>query len=126
MTGSENSCIQPLENPGAPGEPVSGGVDYALNLNLAFVRCSLRLSDYDQFHFFFQTSSLTFTINGATFTPPTVPVLLQILSGAQTADSLLPSGSVYSLPSNSTIGEKYPEICQYSFHIDHINRAFNS
>ncbi|KAF5390698.1 hypothetical protein D9757_002571 [Collybiopsis confluens] len=74
----------PLENPGAPGEPEVGGVDYALNLALAF------------------TSSLKFTINDETFTPPTVPVLLQILSGAQTADSLLPSGSVYSLPSNST------------------------
>ncbi|KIK67868.1 hypothetical protein GYMLUDRAFT_155173 [Collybiopsis luxurians FD-317 M1] len=82
--------LVPLDNPGAPGEPVAGGVDYALNLDLAF------------------TSSLTFTINGATFTPPTVPVLLQILSGAQTADSLLPSGSVYSLPSNSSIEISIP------------------
>ncbi|KAK7032510.1 laccase, multicopper oxidase, benzenediol:oxygen oxidorectuctase [Paramarasmius palmivorus] len=76
---------QPLENPGAPGEAVVGGVDYALHLNFAF------------------TSSATFTVNDVTFVPPTVPVLLQILSGAQTADSLLPSGSVVALPANSTI-----------------------
>jgi hypothetical protein len=43
-----------------------------------------------------------FQINGASWpsTGPTVPVLLQILSGAQTAQSLLPAGSVYTLPSN--------------------------
>ncbi|ESK86292.1 laccase [Moniliophthora roreri MCA 2997] len=77
--------LVPLENPGAPGDPVVGGVDYALHLNFAF------------------TSAATFTVNDATFVPPTVPVLLQILSGAQTADTLLPSGSVVALPSNSTI-----------------------
>ncbi|KAF5356713.1 hypothetical protein D9758_013747 [Tetrapyrgos nigripes] len=45
----------------------------------------------------------TFQINDESFIPPTVPVLLQILSGAQSADSLLPSGSLYSLPLNSTV-----------------------
>ncbi|KAI3612921.1 laccase [Moniliophthora roreri] len=62
--------LVPLENPGAPGDPVVGGVDYALHLNFAF------------------TSTATFTVNDATLVPPTVPVLLQILSGAQTADTL--------------------------------------
>ncbi|KAI3603908.1 laccase [Moniliophthora roreri] len=62
--------LVPLENPGAPGDPVVGGVDYALHLDFAF------------------TSAATFTVNDATFVPPTVPVLLQILSGAQTADTL--------------------------------------
>uniref|UniRef100_A0A0W0EWH1 Laccase n=1 Tax=Moniliophthora roreri TaxID=221103 RepID=A0A0W0EWH1_MONRR len=55
--------LVPLENPGAPGDPVVGGVDYALHLNFAF------------------TSTATFTVNDATLVPPTVPVLLQILSG---------------------------------------------
>jgi iron transport multicopper oxidase len=42
-------------------------------------------------------------INNASFPNmgPTVPVLLQILSGAQTAQSLVPAGSVYTLPSNT-------------------------
>ncbi len=42
-------------------------------------------------------------INEATFNPPTVPVLLQILSGAQYAQELLPAGSVYGLPMNASI-----------------------
>ncbi|KAJ3884646.1 laccase lcc6 [Lentinula edodes] len=45
----------------------------------------------------------SFLVNGVKFVPPTVPVLLQILSGATTAASLLPAGSVYTLPLNSTI-----------------------
>ncbi|KAJ6549619.1 laccase [Mycena vulgaris] len=57
--------------------------------------------------------SLDFTtflwkINGSTFTPPTVPVLLQILSGAQQAQDLLPSGSVYTLPPNKVIEVSIP------------------
>ncbi|KAK0224304.1 laccase lcc5 [Armillaria fumosa] len=82
--------LVPLENPGAPGSPEVGGVDYALNLAFAF------------------TSAGTFTVNGAQFTAPTTPVLLQILSGAQSADDLLPEGSVFPLPINSTIEISMP------------------
>ena len=42
------------------------------------------------------------------FFPPTVPVLLQILSGAQSAQNLLPAGSVYPLPPNQTIEVSIP------------------
>ena len=49
-----------------------------------------------------------FSINGATFVPPTVPVLLQILSGASSAQDLLPTGSVYTLPGNSVIEISLP------------------
>jgi iron transport multicopper oxidase len=38
-----------------------------------------------------------FLVNGVSFEPPTVPVLLQILSGTSNATDLLPSGSVYGL-----------------------------
>ncbi|KAI3606344.1 laccase [Moniliophthora roreri] len=77
--------LVPLENPGAPGDPVVGGVDVAMHLDFAF------------------TSAAQFTVNGVTFVSPTVPVLLQILSGAQTADSLLPTGSIITLPVNATV-----------------------
>ncbi|CAK5284939.1 unnamed protein product [Mycena citricolor] len=73
--------LHPLVNPGAPGGAFIGGADVQLNLALAF-----------------NTTTLKFMVNGVTFVPPTVPVLLQILSGAQAAQSLLPSGSVYTLP----------------------------
>ncbi|KAK0451157.1 laccase lcc5, partial [Desarmillaria tabescens] len=77
--------LVPLENSGAPGSPEVGGVDLALHLALAF------------------KTSGAFTVNGASFVPPTTPILLQILSGARNANNLLPEGSVYSLPANSTI-----------------------
>uniref|UniRef100_UPI00403B38C7 Laccase n=1 Tax=synthetic construct TaxID=32630 RepID=UPI00403B38C7 len=83
--------LHPLENPGAPGAPTAGGADVNINLALAF-----------------SGTSGKFTINGASFTPPTVPVLLQILSGAQTAQDLLPSGSVYTLPPNKVIEISIP------------------
>ncbi|CAK5265814.1 unnamed protein product [Mycena citricolor] len=73
--------LHPLVNPGAPGRPFIGGADVQLNLALGF-----------------NLTALKFTINGNAFAAPTVPVLLQILSGAQKAQSLLPSGSVYTLP----------------------------
>ncbi|EEB99735.1 hypothetical protein MPER_00514 [Moniliophthora perniciosa FA553] len=44
-----------------------------------------------------------FMINQTQFTVPNVPVLLQILSGAQAAQDLLPRGSVYDLPKNKVI-----------------------
>lgn len=37
------------------------------------------------------------------FQSPSIPVLLQILSGSTSATDLLPAGSVYTLPGNSTI-----------------------
>ncbi|KAK0488306.1 laccase lcc5, partial [Armillaria luteobubalina] len=81
--------LVPLENPGAPGSPVAGGVDVAKNLAFAF-------------------SAGAFTVNGVTFVPPTTPVLLQLLSGAQNANDLLPQGSVYPLPLNATIEISMP------------------
>ncbi|KAF8999336.1 yellow laccase [Cyathus striatus] len=85
------TSLHPLSNPGAPGTPVQGGADVALNLNVAF-----------------SFTDLKFTVNGATFNPPSVPVLLQILSGAQTAQDLLPPGSVYVLPPNKVIELSFP------------------
>ncbi|KZP11724.1 multicopper oxidase [Athelia psychrophila] len=83
--------LVPLVDPGAPGTAEIGGADVLLNLDIAF-----------------SATDLNFTINGDSFTPPTVPVLLQILSGAQLATDLLPSGSVYVLPSNSVIELSMP------------------
>nr|AAL89554.2 laccase [Trametes hirsuta] len=69
--------------------PVPGASDKAINMAFNF-------------------NGSNFFINGASFVPPTVPVLLQILSGAQTAQDLLPSGSVYVLPSNASIEISFP------------------
>ena len=53
--------------------------------------------------FAFNFTAFDFTVNGASFVPPTVPVLLQILSGVSAAEDLLPSGDVYVLPPNKVI-----------------------
>jgi iron transport multicopper oxidase len=48
-------------------------------------------------------------MNGASFFPPTLPVILQILSGVQSAQDLLPAGSVYTLPPNKVIEISIPD-----------------
>ncbi|RPD57213.1 laccase C [Lentinus tigrinus ALCF2SS1-7] len=92
-----------LENPAAPGKPEpGGGVDYALNLRIDF-------------------NALNFTVNGHTFVSPNVPVLLQILSSTHKAQSLLPKGSVYTLPENSTIELSVPAFATGGPHPFHLH-----
>ncbi|KAK0205756.1 laccase [Desarmillaria ectypa] len=96
--------LHPLENPGAPGLPQAGGADVSLNLALAF-----------------DISTFRFTVNGASFIPPTAPVLLQILSGANSAQNLLPSGSVYTLPPNKVIEISIPGLAVGGPHPFHLH-----
>ncbi|KAI0000119.1 laccase T2 copper depleted [Russula compacta] len=69
-----------------PGQPYPGGADINIELNV-----------------FLNTTILEFFVNNASFVPPTVPVLLQILSGAKKASDLLPSGSIYGLEPNKSV-----------------------
>nr|QID90256.1 laccase [Trichaptum abietinum] len=92
--------LVPLINPGAPGEPVAGGANVTLNLQIGRDAASKNL-----------------TINGVAFVPPNVPVLLQVLSGTTNAADLLPSGSIYSLPSNSVIEVSIPGGGNHPFHL---------
>jgi iron transport multicopper oxidase len=90
QTGGANPLLEtslsPLKNPGVPGAPVQGGADIDLHFNIIF-----------------NTTDQRFWVNGATFIPPSVPVLLQILSGAGSAQELLPSGSIYVLPRGKSV-----------------------
>ncbi|KAJ2924927.1 hypothetical protein H1R20_g12186, partial [Candolleomyces eurysporus] len=85
------TLLHPLDNSPAPGELYPGGADVNINLALDF--------DMEVWRFY---------INGVTFQPSTIPVLLQILSGVQAAQSLLPEGNVYSLPPNTSIKVSIP------------------
>ncbi|TFK31867.1 laccase-2 [Crucibulum laeve] len=78
--------LHPLSNTPAPGAPNINGADVDINLAIAF-----------------NPLTFDFTVNGVSFVPPTVPVLLQILSGTTSPSALLPAGSVYSLPANKVI-----------------------
>ncbi|KAJ7826775.1 yellow laccase [Mycena olivaceomarginata] len=87
----ETNLHPAVGQPPVPGLAVPGGADVNINLVITL--------DFTTFKF---------SINGAPFTPPTAPVLLQILSGAQSATDLLPSGSVYVLPPNKVIELSIP------------------
>ncbi|KAF7336445.1 Laccase 1 [Mycena sanguinolenta] len=64
--------MRPLDSPGAPLAPVSSG------------------DPAKSFNFVISVAGGKFAMNGVSFVPPTTPVLLQILSGAEDAQSLLP------------------------------------
>jgi iron transport multicopper oxidase len=83
--------LHPLTAPAAPGIPEPGAADVNLNLNIQF-----------------DLTALEYTVNNATFIPPTLPVLLQIISGAMTPQQLLPPGDVYTLPPNKVIEISMP------------------
>ncbi|KZS91043.1 laccase [Sistotremastrum niveocremeum HHB9708] len=78
----------PLVNPGAPGGSGPADVAYVLTIGL---------------------DVSNWTINGTSFYPPSVPVLLQILSGATTAQDILPPGSIIPLPPNKTVEISFPD-----------------
>ncbi|GLB38077.1 putative multicopper oxidase family protein [Lyophyllum shimeji] len=75
----------------APGVPRLGAADVNINLDVAV-----------------DLSTLSFTINGASYQTPSVPILLQLLSGAKTAQQLLPAGSIIPLPRNKVIEVTMP------------------
>ncbi|KAJ7464321.1 laccase [Mycena galericulata] len=75
----------------APGPHTPGAADVNLLLQIGL--------DFTTFKW---------SLNNSTFVPPTVPVLLQILSGAKLPQDLLPSGSLYSLPPNKVIDISIP------------------
>ena len=83
--------LHPFKDQAAPGVPKPGAADVNLNLDIQF-----------------NTTISKFSINNATFTPPSLPVLLQIISGASTPQQLLPPGDVYVLPSNKVIEVSMP------------------
>ncbi|KAG9308060.1 laccase [Chiua virens] len=82
--------LHPLVNPAAPGIPEIGQADVNIQLTP-----SINGSGY-------------FTFNNVSFNYPSVPVLLQILSGATQASQLLPNGSIYELPLNKVVEISFP------------------
>ncbi|KAH7909939.1 laccase [Hygrophoropsis aurantiaca] len=53
-------------------------------------------------------TTYNFLINGFQYMSPSMPVLMQLLSGAMTASDLAPNGSVYTLPRNKVIEISMP------------------
>ncbi|GLB43059.1 putative multicopper oxidase family protein [Lyophyllum shimeji] len=84
------------ENPGMLG---SGPPDVAITLKIA------------------QPNPPFFDINGISYISPTVPVLLQLLSGAAQPQDLLPSEQVFILPKNKLIEVSIPGGGAHPFHL---------
>jgi len=80
--------LVPYQNPTPPGGSDPAYQDFVFNVALNF-------------------ATGLFTINGVSYESPTVPILLQILKGANPQD-LLPKGSVYYLPRNKVIQISVP------------------
>ncbi|KAN0114011.1 laccase C [Russula decolorans] len=75
--------LHPLEVTTVPGNPTPGGADININLDVGF-------------------AGSAFTVNGVSYDAPTVPVLLQILNGANVSE-LVPAGSIYGLEANKSV-----------------------
>lgn len=85
--------LAPLVPVKVPGRRVPGGVDVAIRLEITFNTT---------------TTPPQWQLNGTTFTPPKLPVLLQILSGARTAQELLPQTNLFALPPHKSIEISIP------------------
>lgn len=57
-----------------------------------------------------------FDINGVSYVSPSVPVLLQLLSGAKRPEDLIPSEQVFIIPKNSLIEVTFPVGQGHPFH----------
>lgn len=87
----DESALHPIHKAGAPGIPQPGKADINLNLIPGL-----------------RGGQAQYTINNVSFVDPSLPVLLQILSGAVHPSQLLPNGSVYVLPFNKTVEISMP------------------
>ncbi|KAH9059216.1 laccase C [Lactarius vividus] len=94
--------LHPLSPAGVPGNATPGGADININLNISF-------------------TSGAFAVNGVSFASPSVPVLLQILSGTQNASDLLPSGSIYGLEANKSVELTIPALALAGPHPIHLH-----
>ncbi|KAF9446427.1 multicopper oxidase [Macrolepiota fuliginosa MF-IS2] len=82
-----------------PGKLGSGPPDVAITLNIA------------------QPNPPFFDINGISYISPSIPVLLQILSGAKQPQDLLPSEQVFVVPRNALIQVTIPGTGAHPFHL---------
>ncbi|KAF7360980.1 putative Laccase-1 [Mycena sanguinolenta] len=94
----DDSLMHPIASEG-PGDLGSGPADFSMVLNIA------------------QPNPPFFDINGISYLSPSLPVLLQLLSGAAKPTDLLPSEQVIILPSNSIIDISIPGTGAHPFHL---------
>ncbi|KAK7018300.1 laccase 3 [Favolaschia claudopus] len=97
-TKMDDALMHPIAAEG-PGKLGSGPPDFAVTLNIA------------------QPTAPFFEINGISYLSPSLPVLLQLLSGAAKPTDLLPSEQVILLPPNSIVDISIPGTGAHPFHL---------
>ncbi|KDR71625.1 hypothetical protein GALMADRAFT_229583 [Galerina marginata CBS 339.88] len=96
--------LHPLSDPSTPPSDILGPADVKIQLNISF-----------------NSTAHHFLVNNASFAPPNVPVLLQILSGAYQPQDLLPTGSVYVLDPGKVVELTMPGGAPGSPHPIHLH-----
>lgn len=94
----DDGLMHPIASEG-PGKLGSGPPDFAMTLNIA------------------QPNAPFFDINGISYLSPSLPVLLQLLSGAAKPQDFLPSEQVILLPPNKIIDISIPGAGAHPFHL---------
>ncbi|KAJ7890152.1 laccase-1 [Mycena olivaceomarginata] len=94
----DDSLMHPIASEG-PGNLGSGPADYALVLNIT------------------QPNAPFFDINNISYISPSLPALLQLLSGASKPTDFLPSEQLFLLPPNSIIDITIPGGGAHPFHL---------
>ncbi|KAJ6550409.1 laccase [Mycena vulgaris] len=85
------TALHPLVPTPVPGGRCHGCVDYPLTLDISL-----------------NFTTFKWQLNGTTFESPKVPVLLQILSGAHTAQELLPKNNLFEFLPNKVVEISIP------------------
>ncbi|KAJ6514341.1 laccase [Mycena vitilis] len=94
----DDGLMHPIASEG-PGKLGSGPPDFAMTLNIS------------------QPNAPFFDINGISYLSPSMPALLQMLSGAAKPQDFLPSQQIILLPPNSIIDISIPGTGAHPFHL---------
>jgi len=94
----DDALMHPIASEG-PGNLGSGPPDFAMTLNIA------------------QPNPPLFDINGISYVSPSLPVLLQLLSGAAKPTDFMPSDQVIVLPTNAIVDISIPGTGAHPFHL---------
>ncbi|KAG8752823.1 hypothetical protein FRC14_006676 [Serendipita sp. 396] len=96
------ALLVPSTNPAAPGTAVAGGADKVFNLAFATVTDS---------------TSHHWTVNGVQYISPTVPTLLQILSGATDASDFATNENTFIINKGDVVEINITGVPNHPFHL---------
>ncbi|KAJ8508845.1 hypothetical protein ONZ45_g8915 [Pleurotus djamor] len=96
--------LHALADAAAPGKPVPGGADVNINLDIVF-----------------DDVNILWKINGVSWVAPTVPVLLQIMSGTYDVHDLAPTGSIYDIEAGQVVELTMPAVAIFGPHPIHLH-----